>query len=123
MTIVLNHTIVPVSDKQRGADFLAALLGVEASAPAGPFVPVRINDDLTLDFDDRFGGRNGHYAFLVDDTTFAAALAFARRSGSEWGSAPRTVDYQINHLGGGRGVYVRDPDGIAYELFTAVPDE
>jgi catechol 2,3-dioxygenase-like lactoylglutathione lyase family enzyme len=31
------------------------------------------------------------------------------------------VDYQINHLGGGRGVYVRDPDGIAYELFTAIP--
>src|SRR5438552_4065765 len=110
MTIVLNHTIVAVSDKQRGADFLAALLGVEASAPAGPFVPVRVNDDLTLDFDDRFGGHGGHYAFLVDDGTFAAALAFAQRSGSEWGSAPRTVDYQINHLGGGRGVYVRDPD-------------
>jgi catechol 2,3-dioxygenase-like lactoylglutathione lyase family enzyme len=23
--------------------------------------------------------------------------------------------------GGGRGVYIRDPDGIAYEFFTAVP--
>jgi len=122
MTIVLNHTIVPASDKQRGAEFLAALLGVEVSAPAGPFVPVRINEDLTLDFDDRSGGRNGHYAFLVDDATFDAALAFAQRSGSDWGSAPRTVDYQINHLGGGRGVYVLDPDGIAYELFTAVPE-
>ena len=122
MTIVLNHTIVPASDKQRGAEFLAALLGVEVSAPAGPFVPVRINGDLTLDFDDRAGGRTGHYAFLVDDATFDTALAFAHRSGSEWGSAPRTVDYRVNHLGGGRGVYVRDPDGIAYELFTAVPE-
>jgi hypothetical protein len=27
----------------------------------------------------------------------------------------------MNHLGGGRGVYILDPDGIAYEFFTAVP--
>jgi catechol 2,3-dioxygenase-like lactoylglutathione lyase family enzyme len=121
MTIVLNHTIVPVADRHAGAAFLAELLGVTVEAPAGPFVPVRINDDLTFDFDDRSGGRPGHYAFLVDDATFDAALAYAQRTGREWGSAPRAVDYQINHLGGGRGVYVRDPDGIAYELFTAIP--
>ncbi len=121
MTIVLNHTIVAVADKERGARLLADLLGVEAGKPAGPFVPVRVNDDLTLDFDDRFGGRPGHYAFLVDDATFDAALDYARRSDLEWGSAPREVDRQINYLGGGRGVYVRDPDGIAYEFFTAVP--
>jgi catechol 2,3-dioxygenase-like lactoylglutathione lyase family enzyme len=121
MTIVLNHTIVPVSDKARGAQVLAALLGVEVAAPAGPFVPVPINTDLTFDFDDRFGGRGGHYAFLVDDQTFDTALDFAKDSGLPWGSAPRQVDQQINHLGGGRGVYVLDPDGIAYEFFTVVP--
>jgi catechol 2,3-dioxygenase-like lactoylglutathione lyase family enzyme len=121
MTIVLNHTIVPVADKQLGASFLADLLGVGCGAPSGPFVPVRINDDLTFDFDDRWGARPGHYAFLVDDATFDAALAYAQRTGREWGSAPRAVDYAINHLGGGRGVYVLDPDGIAYEFFTALP--
>jgi catechol 2,3-dioxygenase-like lactoylglutathione lyase family enzyme len=121
MTIVLNHTIVPVADKVRGARLLAALLNVEAGEPAGPFAPVRINDDLTFDFDDRFGARPGHYAFLVDDATFDAALDVAKRSALDWGSAPRLVDRQINHLGGGRGVYVVDPDGIAYEFFTAVP--
>jgi catechol 2,3-dioxygenase-like lactoylglutathione lyase family enzyme len=121
MTVVLNHTIVAVSDKERGARLLAGLLGVEAGEPTGPFVPVRINDDLTFDFDDRLGARPGHYAFLVDDATFDAALERARRVGLEWGSAPRLVDRRINHRGGGRGVYVRDPDGIAYEFFTAVP--
>jgi catechol 2,3-dioxygenase-like lactoylglutathione lyase family enzyme len=121
MTIVLNHTIVPVGDKHRGASFLADLLGVAVGAPAGPFVPVLVNGDLTFDFDDRFGARPGHYAFLVDDATFDAALALARASELSWGSAPRLADRQINRLGGGRGVYVRDPDGIAYELFTAVP--
>ena len=122
MTVVLNHTIVPVADKHAGAAFLADLLGVAAGAPAGPFVPVPINDDLTFDFDDRFGARPGHYAFLVDDATFDAALAYAQRTGREWSSSPMAVDYRINHLAGGRGVYVLDPDGIAYELFTAVPD-
>ena len=114
MTVVLNHTIVPVADKQRGAAFLADLLGVATGTPVGPFVPVRINDDLTFDFDDRWGARPGHYAFLVDDDTFDAAVACAQRTGHEWVADPRD---------GGRGVYVLDPDGIAYELFTAVPDE
>jgi DNA-binding MarR family transcriptional regulator/catechol 2,3-dioxygenase-like lactoylglutathione lyase family enzyme len=121
MTIVLNHTIVPVGDKHRGAQFLADLLGIVPGPPAGPFVPVRLNDDLTLDFDDRLGARPGHYAFLVDDSTFDRALGLARDSEIEWGSAPRLSDRQINRTGGGRGVYVRDPDGIAYELFTALP--
>jgi catechol 2,3-dioxygenase-like lactoylglutathione lyase family enzyme len=121
MTIVLNHTIVPVADKHRGARLLADLLGLTVGDPAGPFTPVRINDDLTFDFDDRLGARPGHYAFLVDDATFDAALDHAQRTDLDWGSAPMLVDRQINHLGGGRGVYIRDPDGIAYEFFTAVP--
>jgi catechol 2,3-dioxygenase-like lactoylglutathione lyase family enzyme len=121
MIIVLNHTIVPVGDKGRGARFLADLLGLEVGPPAGPFVPVRVNADLTFDFDDRLGARPGHYAFLVDDTTFDRALHHTQESDPEWGSAPGMADRRINRLGGGRGVYVRDPDGIAYELFTAVP--
>jgi catechol 2,3-dioxygenase-like lactoylglutathione lyase family enzyme len=121
VTIILNHTIVPVGDKHRGAQFLADLLGLTTGAPAGPFVPVQINGDLTFDFDDRLGGRAGHYAFLVDDATFDRALGTAQEAGLPWGSGPRVTDQQINHLGGGRGVYIRDPDGIAYELFTAVP--
>jgi catechol 2,3-dioxygenase-like lactoylglutathione lyase family enzyme len=121
MTIVLNHTIVPVGDKRRGAELLASLIGVEVGPPVGPFVPVRVNDDLTFDFDDRAGGRPGHYAFLVDDATFDRVIRVTVDAGLQWGSAPRLTDQQINHLGGGRGVYVRDPDGIAYEFFTAVP--
>ena len=121
MAVILNHTIVPVGDKQRGARFLADLLGLQVSEQSGPFVPVQINDDLTFDFDDRLGARPGHYAFLVDDGTFDRAFGLAVTGGLEYGSAPRLTDYQINHLGGGRGVYIRDPDGIAYEFFTAVP--
>jgi len=121
MTIVLNHTIVPVGDKARGARFLAELLGLEVGEQAGAFAPVQINADLTFDFDDRLGARPGHYAFLVDDGTFDRALGLAQARDLEYGSEPRLSDGQINHLGGGRGVYIRDPDGIAYEFFTTVP--
>ena len=85
MTIILNHTIVPVADAQRGAQFLADLLGLPVSPPAGPFVPVRINDDLTFDFDARLGARAGHYAFLVDDAIFDRALGLAEGSDLAWG--------------------------------------
>ncbi len=64
--IVLDHTIVPVADKLRGAQLLGELIGVEPDAPAGPFVPVRVNAELTFDIDDRFGARAGHYAFRGD---------------------------------------------------------
>lgn len=123
MSIVLNHTIVSARDKNATAAFLARLLGLTVGDPAGPFIPVRINDDLTLDFDDRRSCHAGHYAFLIDDATFDAVLARLQRDPAiDYGSGQeRGWDRQINHLAGGRGVYVRDPDGHSYELFTAVP--
>jgi catechol 2,3-dioxygenase-like lactoylglutathione lyase family enzyme len=123
MSAVLNHTIVPVTDKSAGARFFANLLGLRVREEAGPFAPVRVNADLTFDFDDRHGVQPGHYAFLVDDDTFDAVLDRLRRDAAiDYGSGPQYGwDRQINHLGGGRGVYVRDPDGHSYELFTAVP--
>ncbi|HEX3812022.1 MAG TPA: hypothetical protein VHX59_04195 [Mycobacteriales bacterium] len=66
MTIVLNHTIVPVADRRRGAELLAALLGLTAGAPVGPFAPARMNDDLTFDFDERFGARPAHYGIAYE---------------------------------------------------------
>lgn len=123
MPITLNHLIVPATDRNASAAFFAGLLGLRVSAPAGPFAPVRVNDDLTLDFDDRHGATPGHYAFLVDDGIFDAVLERLRSvPGIDFGSGPEHGwDRRINHLGGGRGVYVRDPDGHSYELFTAVP--
>ena len=123
MSIVLNHTIVPATDKVASATFLAALLDLRVSPPAGPFTPVRINDDLILDFAERTAVEPGHYAFLVDDETFDAVLDRLDRDATiAYGSGPEHGwDRRINHLGGGRGVYIRDPDGHSYELFTAIP--
>lgn len=127
MTIVLNHTIVPATDKQASARFFADLLDLRVGEPSGPFATVRVNDDLTLDFDDRHPFTPGHYAFLVDDATFDRVLAHLAVAGPriDFGAGPGPGggwNREINHLNGGRGVYVRDPDGHSYELFTTVPD-
>jgi hypothetical protein len=51
--IVLNHTIVRASNKNESARFFADLVGLTVGNPSGPFAPVRVNGDLTFDFDDR----------------------------------------------------------------------
>lgn len=124
MSVILNHTIVRASDKDASARFFAGLLGLDVGAPAGPFTPVRVNDELTLDFDERHAVAPGHFGFLVDDATFDDLLRrLTERDDIPFGSGPEHGwDRGINRLAGGRGVYVRDPDGHSYEFFTAVPD-
>jgi catechol 2,3-dioxygenase-like lactoylglutathione lyase family enzyme len=123
MTLVLNHTIVTARDKLAAAVFFADLLGLEVSSPAGPFVPVRVNDELTFDFDDRHDVHPGHYAFHVDDGTFDGIVRYlGEHPHVDFGSG-RTMgwDREIDDAGDGRAVYVRDPNGHSYEFFTVVP--
>jgi hypothetical protein len=75
MTIVLNHTIIPAKDKWASAKFLADILNLEAGPEWGHFVPVKTGNGVTLDFSDAEGFRSRHYAFLVSDAEFDAALA------------------------------------------------
>jgi catechol 2,3-dioxygenase-like lactoylglutathione lyase family enzyme len=120
VTLILNHTVVRASDKELAARFFAELLGLDVGAPAGPFTPVRVNDDLTLDFDHRGPVAAGHFGFLVDDATFDALLERLHdRPQIPFGSGPEGGwDRRINRLCGGRGVYVGDPEGHSYEFFT-----
>lgn len=124
MTLVLNHTIVRASDRDASARFFADLLGLAVGEPAGPFTPVRVNDELTLDFDDRGPVVAGHFGFLIDDDSFDQLLRrLEDQPELRFGSGPEQGwDRQINRLAGGRGLYVGDPDGHSYEFFTAVPD-
>src|SRR6476661_1274961 len=117
MLIVLNHTIVPARDKVAAAEFFADLFGLPFEGVQGPFAPVRVNDSLTLDFDDADTVEPHHYGFLVDDEAFDAILARVRAAGVPHGAGLETgYDSQINHNGGGRGVYFADPNGHSYEL-------
>lgn len=122
MPIVLNHTIVTARDRHVAAAFFADLLGLEVSSPAGPFVPVQVNDELTFDFDDRHGAQPGHYAFHVDDATFDGVVRYlGEHPQVEFGSGRAMGwDSEIDDAGDRRTVYVRDPNGHSYEFFTAL---
>ena len=120
MTIVLDHTIVPARDKEASARFFARMFGLEYRGPWAHFAPVKVNETLTLDFDD--GGEQfnvQHYAFLASDAEFDAVLERVKAEGIPYGSGPGALeDGQINHLFGGRGFYFRDPNGHVLEVIT-----
>jgi catechol 2,3-dioxygenase-like lactoylglutathione lyase family enzyme len=120
MTIVLNHTIVPAHDKTASAAFFARIFGLEYNGPHSHFAPVQVNDELTLDFDERGDFKSHHYAFKVSEAEFDAIFDRIKAEGISYGSGPRSrSDGAINHRHGGRGVYFDDPNGHVLEILTA----
>jgi catechol 2,3-dioxygenase-like lactoylglutathione lyase family enzyme len=120
MAIVLDHTIVPAHDKEASARFLARILGLRYEGPLSHFAPLRINDTLTLDFDNDTEFESHHYAFKVDESEFDAIFERVRVEGLAYGSGPGALDdMKINRRRGGRGFYFRDPNGHVLEVLTA----
>lgn len=119
MNIEFNHTIVRARDKHAAARFLADLLGLPVGEEVGPFLPITLANDVSLDYMDARDPAPQHYAFLVGDGEFDAALSRIRSAGIEFYALPgREQPGRINHRWGGRGVYFHDPDGHAMELLT-----
>ena len=119
MPITLNHTIVPSKDKEGSARFFARIFGLKYEGIHGHFAPVKVNDTLTLDYDDRDEFESHHYAFLVSEEEFDTIFGRIKDEGLTYGSGPRNqADMDINHRLGGRGVYFPDPDGHSLELMT-----
>jgi catechol 2,3-dioxygenase-like lactoylglutathione lyase family enzyme len=115
----LNHTIVPSHDKVAAAAWIADILGLTLVPPTGHFVPVRVNPQLTLDFDDAETVAHHHYAFHVSDEEFDGIFERVRSRGIKYGSGPQTHEnMEINHRREGRGFYFRDADGHSWEVLT-----
>jgi catechol 2,3-dioxygenase-like lactoylglutathione lyase family enzyme len=122
MSIEVNHLIVPATDKELSARFLADIVGLDLGAPVSHFQPVQIGH-VTLDYDDATDIRPLHIAFLVDDATFDAAhRRLLDADVPTYADPGRSQPGQINHRYGGRGVYFDDPDEHLFELMTAPYD-
>ena len=122
MTIRLDHTIVPAKDKMVSATFFAEIFGL--TVRPGYFAQVRVNEALTLDFDDDDEDRRGpgHYAFHVSDAEYEAIFARVKSRGIPYGSEPHDhANGRINRRRGGRGFYFEDPYGHLLEVMT-VPE-
>ena len=119
MAITLDHTIVPARDKEASARFFAEMFGLEYHGASGHFAPVKVNDSLTLDFDNAEDFDSHHYAFHLEGDEFDALFARIKAAQLKYGSGPFShEDGQINRRRGGRGFYFSDPNGHLLEVMT-----
>jgi catechol 2,3-dioxygenase-like lactoylglutathione lyase family enzyme len=116
----LDHTIVHSRDRFAGARFLAELIGAPEPKRFGPFASLPLEGGVSLDYlDERSEITSQHLAFLVSEDEFDEI--FGRISDRElpyWADPMHEKPQQINHLFGGRGVYIDDPDGHSLEFIT-----
>jgi catechol 2,3-dioxygenase-like lactoylglutathione lyase family enzyme len=121
MAITLIIRLCRRMTKKTSARFFAQIFGVKYDGPMSHFAPVRVNDTLTLDFDNADSFEHHHYAFHVSDEEFDSIFQRVKDAGIAWGSEPRSMENrQLNSRKGGRGVYFRDPNGHVLELLTRV---
>jgi hypothetical protein len=120
MSIELNHTIVHVTDKDRAAEDLAEILGVDKPTSYGPFRVLTLANGVSLDFADDHGEPHPqHYAFLVGDDEFAAIQQrIVDRELTFWADPFHRREGEINRGDGGRGLYWEGPDGHNLEIIT-----
>lgn len=116
----LDHTIVPSHDKEEGARFFAWIFDLSYDGAGGYFAPVRVNEQLTLDFASADNVDELHYAFLVSEEEFDAIFGRIQAEGVTFGSGPGSADDgTINTRRGGRGLYFSGgPDPHLWEIMT-----
>ena len=125
MAMVLDHTIVPVQNREKSVEFYSRILGFEDVGEVGPFLAVRVNEIFNLDFivSGDFSGKH-HYAFAMEPAEFEAAFARIREAGITYGDGPRSHDNMqgpgmtMGSQGMGKAVYFADPDGHLLEIKT-----
>ena len=120
MAVELNHTIVAASDRDRTADFLVDLLGLERAETYGPFRVVALSNGVSLDVVGADGPvHRQHYAFLVTEEEFDQIWTRIRERDLEfWADPFHRRPGTINTNDGGRGLYWQDPDGHNLEIIT-----
>ncbi|WP_399895436.1 VOC family protein [Streptomyces sp. BBFR51] len=122
MAVELNHTIVPARDPQASARFLAGILGLGVDPPLAHFTPLTLANQVSLDYDRLDDFEPHHYAFLVSEQEFDAALARIQHGGLTHYADPACRDdgqiYHSERIAGRRGTYFHDPDGHLMEILT-----
>ena len=119
VAIALNHIVVSARDNERAARFFADIMGLRYAGTQGHFAPVRINDQLTLDFLSVAEPPGQHLAFDVAPATFDAILARLRERGVPYGNDPSTPDNgRLDHPLCARGLYFAHGDHNLYEVMS-----
>jgi catechol 2,3-dioxygenase-like lactoylglutathione lyase family enzyme len=120
MEAQLNHTIVWCQDKDRSAQFLAAILDRPPPTKYGPFQVVEMDNGVSLDFHETVDPITPqHYAFLIKEEAFDNIVRRIKARGlTYWADPGKSRTNEINRNDGGRGCYFEDPDGHLLEVIT-----
>ena len=124
MATFLDHTLVPVLNREEAVEFYTRIFGFEDLGEVGPFLAVGVNDTLNLDFRDSDDFRSIHYAYAMDSEEFEAAFARVRQSGMPYGDSPYDMENMkgpgmtTGAKGQGKAVYFKDPSGHVLEIKT-----
>ena len=118
----LDHTVIPVKDKEAASQLMARVMGWEFLGIRGSQGHVRVNDTLVMRFDDKGADsehKTLHFAFHVGDEAFDAILERLVAEDLKYGTSTRDMNMQWNELHGGRRIFFADRSGHSYELMTA----
>ena len=120
MSIEFNHTIIQSTNAELSARFLAEILGLPNPTHFGPFVVVKTNNGVNLDF--RTSNQEikpRHFAFLVSEKEFDEIFErICLKNLKYWADPGQTKAQEINYNDGGRGCYFVDPDSHFLEIIT-----
>ena len=124
MTIVLDHTIVPVKDQAEAVSFYVKILGFKDEGRLGDFAVVRVNESLNFDLIARKKFSPQHFAFAMDRDEFELVFGRIREAGIPYGDGPQNIENMKGPgetqgaRGLGKAVYFRDPSGNILEIKT-----
>lgn len=124
MSMVLDHTIIPVQNQDAAVAFYTSMLGLRDGGRVGHFAVVYVNDSLTLDFRAEESVQARHFAFAMDAEEFDTVFQRLKDAGIAYGDSPWTVGNMqgpgMTHgaRGQGKAVYFCDPSGHLLEIKT-----
>ena len=122
MATFLDHTIVPVQDREEAVEFYTRIFGFEDAGEVGPFRAVRVNETFNLDFRQSQDYQSLHYAFAMEPEEFEAAFDRIKASGIAYGDSPSAQENMqgpgmtAGARGLGKAVYFKDPSGHVLEI-------
>jgi hypothetical protein len=96
MAITLNHTNRTGARQGGVGKVLRPMFGLKYEGAKGHFAPVRVNETLTLDFDNWDHFEMHHYAFHVSDAQFDAIFGRIKEAGIRYGSGPFSQEGYAN---------------------------
>jgi glyoxylase I family protein len=119
--IVLDHTVLRVSDQAKSVDFYRDVLGLVHEGRAGSFEIMRVNQGFTIDLVEQAPQERIHLAFCVDRRRLETVRRQLAALAIPHGGAPHARDGSppgatFGARGMAMALYFDDPDGHILEI-------